>query len=73
MLDIQDLALTIIQGTEIANALTATSWFYVLYSHTSERHNNSNHPTLLEFFSIWTAVPLSQYLIIQLVLKMQNL
>ena len=36
--------------TEMANALRPTSWFYSLYSHTSERHNNSDNPSRLEIF-----------------------
>ena len=34
--------------TEMANALTPTSWFYSPYSHTSERHNKSDYPSRLE-------------------------
>ena len=35
--------------TEMANALTPTSWFYSLYLHTPERHNDNDHPSRLEF------------------------
>ena len=34
--------------TEMANALTPTSWFYSLYLHTPERHNDNDHPSRLE-------------------------
>ena len=34
--------------TEMANALTPTSWFYSLYTHTSERYNGNDHPSSLE-------------------------
>ena len=34
--------------TEMANALTPTSWFYSLYLHTPERHNDNDHPYRLE-------------------------
>ena len=35
-------------STEMANALTPTSWFYSLYLHTPERHNDNDHPSRLE-------------------------
>ena len=34
--------------SEMANALTTTSWFYSLYLHTPERCNDSDHPSGLE-------------------------
>ena len=34
--------------TEMANALTPTSWFYSLYLHTPERYNDNDHPSRLE-------------------------
>ena len=34
--------------TEMANALTPTSWFYSLFLHTPERHNDNDHPSRLE-------------------------
>ena len=34
--------------TEMANALTPTSWFHSLYLHTPERHNDKDHPSRLE-------------------------
>ena len=34
--------------TERAKALTPTSWFYSLYLHTPERHNDKDHPSRLE-------------------------
>ena len=36
--------------TEIANALTTTSWFYSLYSHTFERHSKADYPSRLEIY-----------------------
>ena len=35
-------------STEMANALTPTSWFYSLYLHTPERYNDNDHPSRLE-------------------------
>ena len=32
----------------MANALTPTSWFYSIYSHTPERHNKCDYPSRLE-------------------------
>ena len=34
--------------TEMANALTPTSWLYYLYLHTPERYNENHHPSRLE-------------------------
>ena len=34
--------------TEMANALTPTSWFYSLYLHTPERYHDNDHPSRLE-------------------------
>ena len=34
--------------TEMANALTPTSWLYSLYLHTPERYNDNDHPSRLE-------------------------
>ena len=34
--------------TKMAYALPPTSWFYSLYSHTSERHNKPDYPSRLE-------------------------
>ena len=34
--------------TEMANALTPTSWLYSLYLHTPERHNDNDHPSRVE-------------------------
>ena len=34
--------------TEMANALTPTSWVYSLYLHTPERQNDNDHPSRLE-------------------------
>ena len=34
--------------TEMANALTPTSWFYSLYLHTPEKYNNNDHPSSLK-------------------------
>ena len=34
--------------TEIANALTPTSWFYSLYTHTSSNQNHRDYPSRLE-------------------------
>ena len=34
--------------TEMANALTPTSWFYSLYLDTPERYNDNDHPSNLE-------------------------
>ena len=34
--------------TEMANALTPTSWFYSLYLHTPERHNDDDYSSRLE-------------------------
>ena len=34
--------------TEMANALTPTSWSYSLYLHTPERHDDNDHPSRLE-------------------------
>ena len=38
--------------SEMANALTTTSWFYSLYLHTPEIHNEIDHPSRLEI-SFW--------------------
>ena len=32
----------------MADALTPTSWIYSLYLHTPERHNDNDHPPILE-------------------------
>ena len=34
--------------TEMANALTPTSWFYSLFLHNPERHKDNDHPSRLE-------------------------
>ena len=34
--------------TELANALTPTSWFYSLYTHTSSNQNHRDYPSRLE-------------------------
>ena len=34
--------------TEMANALTPTSWFYSLYTHTSSNQNHRDYPSRLE-------------------------
>ena len=36
------------QPTEMANALTPTSWFYSLYAHTSSNQNHRDYPSRLE-------------------------
>ena len=36
--------------TEMANALTPTSWFYSLYTHASPNQNQRDYPSRLEFF-----------------------
>ena len=42
------------QPTEMANALTPTSWFYYLYLHNPERFYDNDHPSRLEisFFEV---------------------
>ena len=51
--------------TEMANALTPTSWFYSLYLHTPERHNNNDHPSRLEISFLLdsgASIPVLNYL-----------
>ena len=50
--------------SEVANGLTPTSWFYALYSHTSEKHNRSDQSSRLEIsFLLDSVVLLFLYLI----------
>ena len=46
--------------TEMANAITPSSWFYSSYLHTPERYNNSDHPSRLEIsFSLDSGASIS--------------
>ena len=50
--------------TELANALTPTSWFYSLYTHTSSNQNHRDYPSTLRdlnFFSFLIVVLPFQY------------
>ena len=42
--------------TEMTNAVTPTSWFYSLYTHTSSDQIQRNYPSRLEISFFWIAV-----------------
>ena len=46
--------------TEMANALTPTSWFYTLYTHSSPNQNQRDYPSRLEIsFLLDSGAPIS--------------
>ena len=39
-------------ATEMANAVTLTSWFYSLYTHTPTKQNQRHYSSILEIFHL---------------------